>query len=137
MNLRLDPRRHTPIYQQIVQQIKHLVAIGDLSPGQQLPTVRALAKQLNVHLNTVARAYDLLDKDGVISAQQGRGSYIAERVNHARLRQHRRDTLQTLIHYTLLEALSLGYTSAEIEEIFRKNLKAWQHQRAATTRRNK
>jgi GntR family transcriptional regulator len=137
MNLKLNPRDRTPIYGQIVQQIKCLIAGGDLSPGQQLPTVRALAEQLKVHVNTIARAYDVLDKDGVISTQQGRGTYVADRANNARLQQHRYDTLQAAINHTLLEALSLGYTADEIEQAFSQSLKEWRRTRTTTSRRNR
>ncbi|MBP7689147.1 MAG: GntR family transcriptional regulator [Thermoflexales bacterium] len=126
MHLKLDPRSRTPIYAQLVQQVKHQVAVGQLQPGDQLPTVRALAAELHVHANTVARAYDLLDQAGVISAQQGRGTYIARPADHPHLRQHRRDALQAQIDRAVLEALSLGYTSEEIAASFDKTLKDWQ-----------
>ena len=125
MRLSIDPRQRSPIYSQIIQQIKHLVASGELTAGQQLPTVRALAAQLHVHLNTVARAYDHLDREGVISAQQGRGTFIAERANQIHLQQHRRETLQTMIDQTILNALSLGYTHQEIEAAFDRTLHNW------------
>ena len=126
MHLKLDPHSRTPIYAQLVQQVKHQVAVGQLQPGDQLPTVRALAAELHVHANTVARAYDLLDQAGVISAQQGRGTYIARPADHPHLRQHRRDALQAQIDRAVLEALSLGYTSEEIAASFDRTLKDWQ-----------
>ena len=125
MHLKLDPRSRTPIYAQLVQQIKHQVAAGHLKPGDQLPTVRALAVELHVHTNTVARAYDLLDQDGVISAQQGRGTYIARPADHPHLRQHRRDALQAQIDRAVLDALSLGYSPEEIAASFNQTLKDW------------
>ena len=97
MRLKLDPHSRTPIYAQLVQYIKHQVATGQLKPGDRLPTVRALAAELHVHTNTVARAYDLLDQAGVISAQQGRGTFIARPASHPHVRQHRRNALQALI----------------------------------------
>ena len=126
LNLRLDLRSSTPIYAQIVDGIRHRVAIGALRPGQQLPTVRDLAATLHVNVNTVARAYDLLDTAGVISTQQGRGTYIADRPDDSGLPLHRRDTLQAIVNRALLEALSLGYNLAEIEDTFAQQLKQWQ-----------
>jgi GntR family transcriptional regulator len=125
MHLKLDPQHRTPIYAQLVQQIKHQVAAGQLQPGDQLPTVRALAAELHVHTNTVARAYDLLDQDGVISAQQGRGTFIARPAKHPHLRQHRHDALQARVDHIVLEALSLGYTPEEISASFDRTLKNW------------
>jgi GntR family transcriptional regulator len=129
MNLKINPRHRTPIYQQIVQAIKQQVAVGELKAGQQLPTIRALADQMHIHANTVARAYDLLDQSGVISMQQGRGTYITEQPDRAEMQQHRHAELNKLIGYTLLEALSLGYSHAEIEAAFAENLKHWRRER--------
>jgi hypothetical protein len=70
----LDFRSKEPIYRQIMAQIQEQFASGELKPGQQLPTVRKLATQLGVNFNTVARAYRLLDQQGVISTQHGRGT---------------------------------------------------------------
>ncbi len=77
-NIQLDFRSHTPIYTQIVEQVKQQVISGVLKPEDQLPTVRALALELRVNFNTVARAYRLLDEAGIISTQQGRGTYILD-----------------------------------------------------------
>jgi GntR family transcriptional regulator len=125
MDLKLDPRSRTPIYAQLIQQVKQQVAAGQLKPGDQLPTVRALAAALHVHTNTVARAYDLLDQDGVISAQQGRGTYIARHADHPHLRRHRRDALQALIDQAVFDALSLGYSPEEITASVDRSLKDW------------
>ncbi len=134
MDLKLDPHRRTPIYAQLVHHIKHQIASGQLKPGDRLPTVRALAAELQVHTNTVARAYDLLDKDGVISAQQGRGTFIAAQANHQHLRQHRREALQMMIDQAILNALSLGYTHAEIEATFDRTLHSWKQKHQKGTR---
>lgn len=125
MDLQLDPRRRTPIYLQIVQQVKHLVAAGRLHPGDQLPTVRALAVQLHVHTNTVARAYAVLDQDGVISTQQGRGTYIARHAADASSVSHRQIELAARLDRVVVDALSLGYSPAEITAAFQRSLKQW------------
>ena len=76
--LQIDFRSGLPIYTQIVNQVHAQVASGILEPGDQLPTVRALAEELRVNFNTVARAYRMLDEERIISTQQGRGTYITE-----------------------------------------------------------
>lgn len=76
MQLRLDFQDKVPIYTQIVDQVKSLVAGGALRPGDQLPTVRELAADLRINFNTVARAYRLLHEERVLSTQQGRGTYV-------------------------------------------------------------
>ena len=78
MNLEIDFRSGIPIYLQVVERIKERLAAGQLKPGDQLPTVRALALELRVNFNTIARAYRIMDESGIISTQQGRGTYILE-----------------------------------------------------------
>ena len=78
LDLKIDFRSGLPIYTQVVEQIRRMLASGELKPGDQLPTVRQLATDLRVNFNTIARAYRLLDEAGLISTQQGRGTYIWE-----------------------------------------------------------
>jgi len=87
MEIRLDMESPEPIYLQIMDSIKHLVATGELKPGEQLPTVRQLATDLRINPNTVARAYLELDREGVISTQQGRGTFVSERPDQNHLAQ--------------------------------------------------
>ena len=95
-NVHLDFRSGTPIYTQIVEQVKQQVLSGELKPGDQLPTVRALALELRVNFNTVARAYRLLDEAGIISTQQGRGTYILDVPPPERTDKLRQQALQAL-----------------------------------------
>ena len=78
LSLLLDFHSGLPIYTQIVNQVQSQLANGMLKPGDQLPTVRALAQELRVNFNTVARAYRILDEARIISTQQGRGTFITE-----------------------------------------------------------
>jgi GntR family transcriptional regulator len=124
MLVRLDFRGREPIYLQIVAQVKHLIAAGALKPGDQLPTVRQLATDLRVNFNTVARAYRLLDDEGVISTQQGRGTYILEQPIPPDQRKLRRLRLTELVERFLDEAQRLGYDSDEIEQSVQTGLGA-------------
>ena len=72
----LDPAGGTPFYRQIIDQIKFGIASGNLKTGEQLPTVRALAVQLKVNLNTIAKAYKELEILGILDTQQGSGTFI-------------------------------------------------------------
>src|SRR5947209_18861169 len=78
MNLHISAADGAPIYQQIVQQIKYLVASGRLAPGEELPAIRVLAKQLLVNPNTVARAYRELEEAGVVATRRTAGTYVAD-----------------------------------------------------------
>src|SRR5947199_9690667 len=78
MHLHLAADGGVPIYLQIVQQIKHLVASGRLAPGEELPPIRVLAAQLVVNANTVARAYRELAAAGVLTNRRTAGTYVAD-----------------------------------------------------------
>jgi GntR family transcriptional regulator len=68
----------TPIYQQIVEQIKYLMAAGRLKPGDDVPPIRVLAEQLRINPNTVARAYLELEREGIFNMRQGSGTTVAQ-----------------------------------------------------------
>ena len=121
-NIHLDFRSGTPIYTQIVEQVKQQVVSGELKPGDQLPTVRALALELRVNFNTVARAYRLLDEAGIISTQQGRGTYILEVPPPERTDKLRRQALQALTRDYLHEALRLGSSPDEISRALKEQI---------------
>ena len=114
MFVELDFRSHVPIYVQIVERIKHLVATEALRPGDQLPTVRQLAADLRVNFNTIARAYRILDEAGVISTQQGRGTYVLEPLPPERATRLRRAALDALVRSFLAEADRLGFEPNEV-----------------------
>jgi|SRR5690554_124228 GntR family transcriptional regulator len=123
--LHIDFRSGLPIYTQIVQQVQAQVAGGILQPGDQLPTVRALAEELRVNFNTVARAYRILDEARIISTQQGRGTYITD-VPHPKVREKlRREALEELTKRYVNEAMRLEFSKDEITEIVNHYLEAW------------
>src|SRR6516165_1176689 len=73
-----DPR---PLYMQVMEQVQRRVAVGDLPPGTELPSIRQLASELQVSVITIKRAYLELERDGVITTRQGKGSVVADRPN--------------------------------------------------------
>jgi GntR family transcriptional regulator len=78
MNLHISERDGVPIYMQIVNQVKLLIASGRLSPSEELPPIRVLAEQLTVNPNTVARAYRELEIVGIVTKRRTAGTYVAE-----------------------------------------------------------
>jgi GntR family transcriptional regulator len=125
MNIQLDFRSRQPIYLQIVERVRALVAGGELKQGDQLPTVRQLATELRVNFNTVARAYRLLDEAGLISTQQGRGTYIWEAPSAEKVSQLRQQSLEGLTRGYLAEAARLSYTPDEIARTIVRYLQEW------------
>ncbi len=123
--LQIDFRSGLPIYTQIVNQVQAQVAGGSLLPGDQLPTVRALAEELRVNFNTVARAYRILDEAQIISTQQGRGTYITE-VPPPRVRERlRKEAFDALTKRYIEDAMRLDFSKEEIREMVEKKIEAW------------
>src|SRR4030095_9724866 len=117
--LQIDFRSGLPIYIQIVNQVQAQIASGILNPGNQLPTVRALAEELRVNFNTVARAYRILDEARIISTQQGRGTYITE-IPPPKVRDKlRKDALEALTQRYISEAMRLDFSKDEITQIIK------------------
>ncbi len=125
MNIEINFRSGIPIYVQIIDQIKHMIATGELQPGDQLPTVRQLAADLRVNFNTIARAYRLLDEEQIISTQHGRGTFILELPSEENGEKLRRQDLLRLTRYYLTEASNLGYAPEKVSEIFEQQLELW------------
>ena len=126
LTLQLDFRSGLPIYIQIMNQIEGQVLGGTLKPGDQLPTVRALASELRVNFNTVARAYRMLDEARIISTQQGRGTYITEVPAPEVTERLRKETLEALARKYIGEALRLEFSNKEIGQMVRDQLKDWE-----------
>jgi GntR family transcriptional regulator len=125
LTLHLDFRSGLPIYIQIVNQIEQQVSAGTLKPGTQLPTVRALASELRINFNTVARAYRLLDEAGVISTQQGRGTYILVPPLPEVATKLRKEALEALARQYIGEAKRLNFSNAEIHQMLYDQLESW------------
>ena len=125
LTLQIDFRSGLPIYTQIVNQVQAQVVSGILKHGDQLPTVRALAEELRVNFNTVARAYRILDEARIISTQQGRGTYITEIPPPNVSEKLRRETLEALTQKYISEATRLEFSKSEIRQMVSDQLKAW------------
>jgi GntR family transcriptional regulator len=122
MNLEIDFRSGIPIYLQVVERIKERLASGQLKPGDQLPTVRSLASDLRVNFNTVARAYRIMDEAGIISTQQGRGTYILEMPPPEIIGSMREKALEDLTQRFIADAERLGAAPDAINKILNEQL---------------
>src|SRR5579884_2434485 len=112
--LTIDPRSGVPIYLQIIEQVKRSVALGILTPGEQLPTVKQLALDLTVNPNTVARAYRDLERDQVIETAPGRGSFVRGNGSVETARAAASDVAAESILQAVREAKSIGLTAAQV-----------------------
>ena len=125
LTLLLDFHSGLPISTQLVTQVQSQLANGILRPGDQLPTVRALAEELRVNFNTVARAYRLLDEARIISTQQGRGTYITEIPPPKVSERLRQESIEALTLRFFGEARRLGFSKGEVSQMVRDQLKLW------------
>ena len=123
LTLHLDFHSGLPIYTQIVNQIQSQLVNKIIKPGDQLPTVRALAEELRVNFNTVARAYRILDEARIISTQQGRGTYIIEIPPPEVSEKLRHESLEALTQRFIAEAFRLGFSEREVSQMVRNSLK--------------
>ena len=124
LTLLLDFHSGLPIYTQVVNQIQSQLVNGILKPGDQLPTVRALASELRVNFNTVARAYRILDEARIISTQQGRGTFITEIPPPEITEKLRKESLSELTQRYISEAYRLGFSEREVSQMVRDSLKS-------------
>jgi GntR family transcriptional regulator len=113
----IDPRSPTPLYEQIAARIRVAVASGDLAPGDALPSVRALARELRVNPATVVQAYRDLAIDGFVEMRHGQGTFIQEVPAFMR-DEERTAQAQKLVRKLLQDAARLGLSAEDIEQAF-------------------
>ena len=118
----------TPIYKQIAEQVRLAVATGKLGVGDPLPTVRALAEELVLNPNTVARAYADLAREGWIDAKPGRGVLVI-RKRKVFTREEGWRRLEPLIDALIGEAMALDFTREELQAALEKKLRQWKQQK--------
>ena len=109
----LDYSSGMPIYRQIIDQIRFGIASGQLKLGEQLPTVRALAVELKVNLNTVSKAYKELEIKNILETQQGTGTFISK-TDHVVLEKEREDKLKEICTQFSSVVLSYGFSLNEV-----------------------
>ena len=112
---RLDSSSGVPFYRQIIDQVLLAVADGRLKVGTQLPTVRQLAVDLSVNLNTVAKAYREMEIRGIVQTQQGTGTFIAARSGGGKAREKRK-AVNDLLDRFIANAEALGIPIEELVE---------------------
>jgi GntR family transcriptional regulator len=113
MDILINLADGVPIYRQIVNQIKYLVASGLLRPGEELPPIRTLALQLKVTPNTIVKAYDELESSGVIHGRRGAGTFVSDG-RPVLAHEERQRIIEQRIDALLAEAHQLNYTADDI-----------------------
>ncbi len=120
MQLHIQFQDGVPIYLQVMQQIKYLVASGRLQTGDELPSIRALAEQLVVNPNTIARAYRELEVAGVVEKRRTAGTYIAE-TGSPLARKERMKQLKERVDQLLVEAFQMGFELDDVIKLMQQS----------------
>lgn len=128
MQIHIEAKDGVPIYLQVMQQIKYLVASGRLQPGEELPSIRALAEQLLVNPNTIARAYRELENAGVVEKRRTAGTYVAE-TGSPLAKKERLKLLNERIDRLLVEAYQMGFELDDVLKLIQKSQLATDHQK--------
>ena len=115
--MRIDPGSHVPIYLQIAEAIRAAVAAGVYRPGEVLPSLRAMATEIHVNPNTVQRAYDELERAGLVYSQRGKGLFVAEQ-GAAFAQSLAGDSVRRAMDEAIRAGRVSGMDAAQIREIF-------------------
>ena len=118
---RIDPRSSTPIYAQIAARVRVAVASGELSAGDDMPSVRALATQLRVNPATVVQAYRELETEGFVEMRQGAGTFVTAVSPERRTRERGADA-KRLVRELLAEAARRGISGADLTSALQSEL---------------
>jgi GntR family transcriptional regulator len=118
----ISPAADGALYQQIVDRVKREVSEGRLKPGASLPSFRLLAEDLLVSVITVKRAYEDLEREGIIYRRQGLGTFVAD-LGHDRSREAKLNVAQELFHQAAREAAEAGLKPSEILELAQRIIK--------------
>ncbi len=121
MLINLTPQNPTPLYLQIVEQVKNKILQGELAAHEPLPSIRQLARELTTSVITTKRAYEELEREGLIYTRAGKGSFVAP---VDRSEQYRRLSaqLQEQLEAVIKEAVAAGIEENEIKNCFKKAL---------------
>jgi len=114
----------TPIYRQLTEQVRLAIAAGKLAVGAQLPSVRALAEDLVINPNTVARAYADLAREGLIESRAGRGVFIVEK-RRVFTKEEAWRRLEPQLDALIGDAMAMDFTPDTLREAFEKKLDPW------------
>lgn len=118
MNIIISNSSPKPIYVQIVEQIKALVIKGDLNEGDELPSIRNLARELQISVITTKRAYDELENEGFIESVPGKGTFIAGQ-NKELLREKRLKVIEEKLFEVIKESRLLGLSTDDVIEMLK------------------
>ncbi|OLO35903.1 GntR family transcriptional regulator [Alkalihalophilus pseudofirmus] len=115
MLLRIDPKSNVPLYEQIIMQIKELLAKGIIEANERLPSVRELSSQIVINPNTVSKAYKELERQGIIVTIRGKGTFVAEGET-IEATDKEREKMKRSLEQLVIDSVYLGITKEELQQ---------------------
>lgn len=115
--LRIKYNSPVPIYEQLIKEIERMVSMNELSPGDELPSIRTLARQLEISNNTVARAYMELERKGIVTSNGRKGTFIREPVLSGI-----HDASKKVFKDPIITLLKQGFEESEIRKLFNQGM---------------
>ena len=128
LHLQIDPHSGVPVYRQLMDQVKYYVASGALAAGEQLPSIRDLARALTVNPTTVGKAYTELRHEGVIDLQHGKGVFVAQGARPLSSQALKR-ALRRLARQLAVEGAQMGAPKELVMQILQEEWEALKHER--------
>lgn len=119
----IDHKSSIPIYVQLREKTKFAIETGVFSAGDQLPTVRQLAVDLKINLNTVRKVYHELEEEGYISTRQGKGTFVVGIPERADKDENKIHTMERICDNALIQGYALGFTAIELLEMLKSKIK--------------
>ena len=111
----IDPRDKSPLYEQLIRQLRWQVTMGFLSPNDPLPSVRQLSTELGINPNTIQKAYRMMEEQGLIYSRQGRGSFVTPQVSQQQARE--RKAQEERLREVLKTARDMGISREQVEDM--------------------
>ncbi|HEX3011313.1 MAG TPA: GntR family transcriptional regulator [Syntrophomonadaceae bacterium] len=121
--MEIDSKSPIPIYVQLKEKLKYAIESGTINPGDQLPTVRQMAVDLKINLNTVRKVYHELEDEGYISTRQGKGTFVMGIPERHATDINKQKIMEELLENALIQGYALGFNSSEIIDILKAKIK--------------
>ena len=127
--IELDFRSRKPIYEQICEKVKELIAVGEWKSGDQLPAVRCLARELGINHNTIQKAFSALEREGVINSVAGKGSFVSAMASQTEVfKKQALEEIERVIEKNVVYSITCEDVKQLAEHVFAKeilNPKGW------------
>lgn len=116
----LNPQSGTPIYRQLIDQVRRLIAAGQLAPGTELPSVRELALEHAVNPNTISKAYTLLEAEGLLERHRGKNMTVSSRARAASDAKRRSEQIESQVDHLIFAARQLELEPDEVIALIKR-----------------